>query len=79
MPQASVLTSTWPADGYGSGRLPTTISPFLKIAARTIFPPSGYGSSNRIVRLSASADHALGDGSASIKSFERLTRSRCAV
>jgi hypothetical protein len=34
MPQASVLTSTCPAAGFGSGNVSTTISPFLKIAAR---------------------------------------------
>ena len=34
MPQASVLTSTCPAAGFGSGSVSTTISPFLKIAAR---------------------------------------------
>ena len=34
MPQASVLTSTAPAAGFGSGSVSTTISPFLKMAAR---------------------------------------------
>src|SRR6202453_3025827 len=34
MPQASVLTSTAPAPGFGSGSVSTTISPFLKMAAR---------------------------------------------
>jgi hypothetical protein len=34
MPQASVLTSTCPAAGLGSGKLSATISPFLKMAAR---------------------------------------------
>src|SRR5438046_818198 len=39
MPQARVLTSTCPEAGFGSGTLPTTISPFLKMAARNLFPP----------------------------------------
>src|SRR6202022_3887683 len=34
MPQTSVLTSTCPAAGLGSGSVSTTISPFLKMAAR---------------------------------------------
>src|SRR5712671_3233740 len=34
MPQASDLTSTMPAPGFGSGIWSTTISPFRKIAAR---------------------------------------------
>ena len=34
MPQASVLTSTCPEAGFGSGSVSTTISPFLKMAAR---------------------------------------------
>jgi hypothetical protein len=28
------LTSTWPPAGLGSGKVSTTISPFLKMAAR---------------------------------------------
>jgi hypothetical protein len=42
MPQASVLTSTCPGPGTGSGKLSTTISPFLKMAARKRCPPGGY-------------------------------------
>src|SRR5450631_3282814 len=36
IPQASVLTSTCPADGFGSGSVSATISPFLKMAARKL-------------------------------------------
>src|ERR1700716_4007223 len=41
IPQASVLTSTCPAAGLGSGSVSTTISPFLKMAARKRNLPSG--------------------------------------
>jgi len=39
MPQASVFTNTCPAPGFGSGSVSTTISPFLKMAARIAVPP----------------------------------------
>ena len=42
MPQASDLTSTMPAPGLGSGISSTTISPFLKMAARTNVPPGDF-------------------------------------
>src|SRR5216683_1314464 len=55
MPQASVLTSTCPAVGLGSGSVSTTISPFLKMAARigdplTVCdcPPSYHGGSEHV-------------------------------
>jgi hypothetical protein len=40
MPQASVLTSTYPAAGFGSASVSTTISPLLKMAARMARSPS---------------------------------------
>ena len=33
MPQASILTRTWPRAGTGSGKVSTTMSPPRKIAA----------------------------------------------
>src|SRR6188472_3738083 len=57
MPQASVLTSTCPAAGFGSGSVSTTISPFLKMAARIgvsfaflLLPCSALRPSPRIAR-----------------------------
>src|ERR1700761_1456666 len=88
MPQASVLTSTCPAAGFGSGNVSTTISPFLKMAARMGFLRlallSGILLAYRRGKINQEnrryRDQALGDGSpGSASNCERRTRSRWAV
>src|SRR6185312_6925833 len=56
MPQASVFTSACPAAGSGAGMVSTTISPFLKMAARMRLPlvlwHRDNGTNERIRQLS---------------------------
>ena len=65
MPQARVLTSTCPEAGFGSGRSPTTISPFLKMAARNLFPPGVA----RIVFISRAARACVNSNDGSKHSY----------